>query len=60
MSRMSMGTRKQREKQEDIWIAHTELASATGTATINPTRHASAPASTMRSETRARPKMFHQ
>ena len=23
-----MGTRKQREKQEDIWIAHTELASA--------------------------------
>jgi transposase len=25
-----MGTRKQREKQEDIWIAHTELASAPG------------------------------
>src|SRR6516165_10832942 len=25
---MSMGTRKQREQQEDIWIAHTELASA--------------------------------
>src|SRR6516162_3329687 len=25
---MAMGTRKQREKQEDIWIAHTELASA--------------------------------
>lgn len=23
-----MGTRKQREKQEDIWIAHTELPSA--------------------------------
>jgi transposase len=30
MSRMAMGTRKQREKQEDIWIAHTELASAPG------------------------------
>ena len=28
--RMAMGTRKQREKQEDIWIAHTELASAPG------------------------------
>jgi len=27
---MAMGTRKQREKQEDIWIAHTELASAPG------------------------------
>ncbi|MCU1297454.1 MAG: Transposase domain protein [Acidobacteriaceae bacterium] len=27
---MAMGTRKQREKQEDIWIAHTELASALG------------------------------
>ena len=25
-----MGTRKRREKQEDIWIAHTELASAPG------------------------------
>ena len=25
-----MGTRKQREKQEDIWIAHMELASAPG------------------------------
>lgn len=25
-----MGTRKQREKQEDIWIAHAELASAPG------------------------------
>ena len=25
---MAMGTRKQREKQEDIWIAHAELASA--------------------------------
>ena len=27
---MAMGTRKQREKQEDIWVAHTELASAPG------------------------------
>jgi transposase len=27
---MAMGTRKQREKQDDIWIAHTELASAPG------------------------------
>ena len=27
---MGMGTRKQREKQEDLWIAHTELASAPG------------------------------
>ena len=27
---MAMGTRKQGEKQEDIWIAHTELASAPG------------------------------
>ena len=27
---MAMGTRKRREKQEDIWIAHTELASAPG------------------------------
>ena len=27
---MAMGTRKKREKQEDIWIAHTELASAPG------------------------------
>src|ERR1017187_3658042 len=27
---MAMGPRKQREKQEDIWIAHTELASAPG------------------------------
>src|SRR3974377_1223060 len=25
-----MGTRKQREKQEDIWIAHSELAAAPG------------------------------
>jgi transposase len=27
---MAMGTRKQREQQEDIWIAHAELASAPG------------------------------
>src|SRR5439155_3726906 len=27
---MAMGTRKQREKQEDIWIAHAELARAPG------------------------------
>ncbi len=27
---MAMGTRRQREKQEDIWIAHAELASAPG------------------------------
>src|SRR6267142_6528824 len=27
---MAMGTRKQREKQEDLWIAHTELAVAPG------------------------------
>ena len=27
---MAMGKRKQREKQEDLWIAHTELASAPG------------------------------
>jgi transposase len=27
---MAMGTRKQREKQEALWIAHTELASAPG------------------------------
>src|ERR1035438_737844 len=27
---MAMGTRKQREKQEDLWIAHTELASGPG------------------------------
>src|SRR5271165_3753140 len=27
---MAMGTRKQRKKQEDIWIARTELASAPG------------------------------
>jgi transposase len=27
---MAMGTRKQREKQEGIWIAHTELAAAPG------------------------------
>jgi transposase len=27
---MAMGTRKQREKQDEIWIAHTELASAPG------------------------------
>src|SRR5271167_664546 len=29
-ARIAMGTRKQREKQEDIWIAHTELATAPG------------------------------
>ena len=27
---MAMGTRKQREMQEDLWIAHAELASAPG------------------------------
>src|ERR1019366_6219007 len=27
---MAMGTRKQREKQEDLWIAQTELVSAPG------------------------------
>src|SRR5258708_39310002 len=27
---MAMGTRTQREKQEDLWIAHTELAAAPG------------------------------
>ena len=27
---MAMGTRKQREKQEDLWVAHTELPSAPG------------------------------
>src|SRR5260370_39185599 len=27
---MAMGTRKEREKQEDIWIAHTEVPSAPG------------------------------
>src|SRR5258708_38526537 len=27
---MAMGTRKQREKQEDLWIANTELAAAPG------------------------------
>src|SRR2546427_6965773 len=27
---MAMGTRKQRQKQEDLWIAHAELASAPG------------------------------
>ena len=27
---MAMGRRKQREKQEGLWIAHTELASASG------------------------------
>lgn len=27
---MAMGKRKQREKQEGLWIAHTELASAPG------------------------------
>ena len=27
---MAMGTRKGREKQEDLWIAHTELATAPG------------------------------
>src|ERR1035437_7421231 len=27
---MAMGTRRQREKQEDLWIAHRELASAPG------------------------------
>src|ERR1700693_3159947 len=25
---MAMGTRKQRERQEDLWVAHTEIASA--------------------------------
>ena len=25
---MAMGTRKQRERQEDFWVAHTEIASA--------------------------------
>ena len=27
---MAMGTRKEREKQEDLWIANAELASAPG------------------------------
>src|SRR5258708_4060286 len=27
---MAMGTRRQRERQEDLWVAHTELASAPG------------------------------
>jgi hypothetical protein len=27
---MAMGTRTQREKQDDLWIAHTELAVAPG------------------------------
>src|SRR6266849_1356983 len=27
---MAMGTRSQRERQEDFWIAHTELATAPG------------------------------
>src|SRR6266700_132401 len=27
---MAMGTRKQREKQDDLWIAHSELAAAPG------------------------------
>ena len=27
---MAMGTREQRTRQEDMWIAHTELASAPG------------------------------
>jgi hypothetical protein len=27
---MAMGTSKQRGKQEDLWIAHTELATAPG------------------------------
>jgi hypothetical protein len=27
---MAMGTRKRREKQEGLWIAHTELATAPG------------------------------
>ena len=27
---MAMGTRRQREKQEDLWIAHTDLASSPG------------------------------
>src|ERR1035438_3636722 len=27
---MAMGTRKSREKQEDLWVAHTELAVAPG------------------------------
>src|SRR5664280_2562492 len=32
---MAMGTRKQREKQEDIWIAHTELALALGASVLS-------------------------
>ena len=32
---MAMGTRKQREKQEEIWIAHAELASAPGIRSIS-------------------------
>src|SRR5258708_28333811 len=27
---MAMGTRRQRERQEDLWVAHTELASTPG------------------------------
>src|SRR5258708_24981651 len=27
---MAMGTSRQRERQEDLWVAHTELASAPG------------------------------
>ncbi len=27
-ARMAMGTRKQRERQEDFWVAHREIASA--------------------------------
>ena len=27
---MAMGTRKQREKQENLWIAHTEFAASPG------------------------------
>src|ERR1019366_2979108 len=27
---MAMGTRKHRERQEDLWVAHTELATAPG------------------------------
>src|ERR1039458_2882200 len=32
---MAMGTRKQRENQEDIWIAHTELALALGASVLS-------------------------
>ena len=32
---MAMGTRKQREKQEDLWIAHTELAIGAGASVLS-------------------------